>query len=597
MTDRIERLEVAVTSIKASVARLEDRIAALELEARPGREHRREEVDSVADEAVGYRIDAHVAAVLGTPTLVGRSFLVLAGAFLLRVLTERGVFAPGTGVAMGMAYAVIWILVAALAARKGSRPSAGFHAVCSAVIAGPLLFEAATSFDVLSATAGALALAGATAAGLLVSVRWRLQSTAWVFTVGCLITAAAIATVRSPGEAATAVVVVLGIATLWYAGKLKWNALMWLAAVAADLAVLRLTAIATVTFELGPKVGPVHPVVAAVLQALLVFGFVGTFVFRSLRGTAPVGVFEFVQTAAVWMVGWGGAVRLAHSNGWSTDGLAVVAGVGAAAAYAGAFGVVDRRQGRNAAFIYLSSLGLGLVLIGLQGVADPTAAVVWAGLAVGVAAVGSRWDRVTLRVHAAVLIAAAWVAAGVALAVASDLGAGGKSGVAPGTAAVLVVVLTLMATAILAGGRKRRSGGWMPRLPLAGMLLLSASAVAAMIVVVVGAVLPSGAASGAETVALSIVTVGLAGMARRWGLAEAGWLVYPFLVVTGLRMIARDFLSGQTHVLVIALAAYGIALIVSTKMVKTGLGAAGHGASNDEHGDTEKPGQDPGWTA
>ncbi len=570
MDERLRRLELAVEATAATVALLEERIAALELEARPPRAAGEEIEEDGGGVAVGSRIDSQIAAVLGTPALVGRSLFVLAGAFLLRAMTERGVFAPGTGVALGMAYAVIWILVAALAARNGAQASAGFHAVCSAVISGPLLFEASTSFGVLSPTAGAFALAVVTAAGLLVSMRWRLQSTAWVFTLACLITAAAVATARSPGEAATAVVVVLGAAALWFAGALQWNGLKWLTAISADLAVLRLTAIATVTYDLGPTVGPVHPTLVASLQAMLVLSFVGTFVVRALRGTAPVGVFEFAQTLAVWLIGWGGATRLAGVNGWPTEGLAFIALIGGAAAYAGAFGVVDRRQGRNAAFIYLSSLGLGLVLVGMPSVAGSAAAVVWASLGVGVAAVGSRWDRVTLRVHAAILVGAAWLSAGVVPNVASGLVGGGSVGAGLRLEIGLVVFLTLAATAVVLAGRKRRSGSWMQRLPLTVLLLVSASAVAAAVVVVMTALLPAGITGAAGTVALSLVTVGLGAMASRWGIREAGWLVYPLLLVTGLRMVVRDFPSGQTLVLVIALAAYGFALIASTKMLKAG---------------------------
>jgi hypothetical protein len=597
MDDRTEQLEKAVASIRASVARLEDRIAALELRELANPLTGNGELELIEGAAPDVPTGSQMAAVLGTPTLVGRSLLVLAGAFLLRVLTERGSFAPGMGVAMGLTYAMIWIFFAALAARTGARASAAFHAVSSAVIAGPLLFEAVASFGVLSPSAAVIVLAGATAAGLLVSIRWRLRSAAWVFTLSCLITAAAVATVRSPGEAATAVVVALGIATLWYAGELRWSGLKWLTAVAADLAVLRLTTIATVTFELGPEIGPVHPVVVAELQALLVFGFVGTFVFRSLRGKSPVGAFTFVQTAAVWLVGWVGAIRLAGANGWSTDGLVFTALIAGAAAYAGAFGVVDRRQGRNAAFVYLSSLGLGLVLAGLHDVAAEFAAVMWAGLAVGVAVVGSRWNRVTLLVHAAVLVLAAWIAAGIAPAVAVGLVKGVEIGTTPGIAIMLVVVLTLVTTVVVSAGRRRRPGGWIQQLPLAVLLLLSVLAVAAATAATAARFLPPVAAAATPTLALSVVTVGLAGMAKRWGLVEAGWLVFPFLVVTGLRMIARDFLSGQTHVLVIALAAYGIALIVSTKMVKPSLGTAGHGPANDGRGGDGQPGSDPEWTA
>jgi len=570
MDERVRRLEAAIEAVQTTVTSLESRIAALE----HGDRSAPVIVDPNPDgEVFGSEIDRKLAVVLGTPTLVGRSLLVLAGAFLFRALTERGVFSPAVGVAMGLAYAAVWVLVAASAARKKSPASAGFFAACSAVIAGPLLFEAATSFGVLSPTAAAVALVGVTSAGLYVSVRWRLRAPAWVFTIACVVTAAAVATARPPGEAATAVVVLLGVATLWFARDLGWIGLQWLTAFTADLAVFRLTTIATVAGDSSAQVGSVPPTFAATIQAVLLIGYVGTFVVRSLRGKAPIGVFEFAQTAAVWVVGWGGALRLADANGWPTGVLAFLALACGVAAYACAFGAVDRKQGRNVAFYYLSSLGLGLVLVGMPAFAGAATAVVWASLAVAAAAVGSRWDRVTLRVHAAILVGAAWVAAGVASNAVVDLGGDGMAAGTSRAEAVVVVILTLLTTAVVIIGRRSRSAGWVHRLPLAFLLLVSAAAIAAAIVEAVVAVLPPGSAFGNGTVALSMVTVGLALLARRWGIAEAGWLVYPFLLLTGLRMIAREFLSGQTLVLVIALAAYGFALIVSTKMVGVGIGA------------------------
>lgn len=566
MNDRFERLESTVASVAASVARLEERVAALELERRAPVE--RDRAVEIADETKPTSaIDSHIAAALSTPTLVGRSFLVLAGAFLLRVLTEREVVAPGIGVTLGVAYAVTWIAMAAHAARRGSRASSAFYAVCSAVIAGPLLFEAATSFAVLSAAVAIVVLAVVTAAGLIVAVRWRLEASAWVFVVTCLVTAAAVATARPPGETATAVVVVLGVAVLWCGPRLRWTGLVWVTALSADLAVLRLTTMACAAGDLPTPVGPIHPAVVASIQAVLVAGFVGTSVVRALRGRIRTGVFDFVQTAAVWLVGWGGALRLAEMHDWPVGGLAVIAVGGGAAAYGGAFSVVDRRQGRNAAFVYLSSLGLGLVLVGMPEVAGGTTAVLWSSLAVAAAATGVRWDRVTLRVHATVLAAASWIAGGVVSEVSNDLARGGVMSITPSAETVLVAALTLGATAVIIIGRRRRTGGWLERLPLAILLMMSAMVVAAEMVVAARAVFSHGAATGAGTVALSLVTVGLAAMAKRWEISEAGWLVYPFLALTGLRMVVRDLLSGQTLVLVVALAAYGFALIASTKLV------------------------------
>ena len=566
MSDRLERLESAVASVAASVARLEDRVAALEVGRRALGEGGKP-AEFAGELTPASAIESHIAAALSTPTLIGRSFLVLAGAFLLRVLTERDVVAPVIGVTLGVAYAMTWIVMAALAARRGSRASSAFYAACSAVIAGPLLFEAATSFAVLSPVAAIVVLAVVTAAGLVVSVRWRLEASAGVFVVTCSATAVAVATARPPGETATAVVILLGIVVFWFGHDLRWTGLIWVTAFSADLAVLRLTTMACAAGELQTTVGTVHPTIVSSIQALLVFGYIGTSVFRALRGRIPTRVIDFVQTAAVCLVGWGGALRLAEVHERSVGGLAFIALLSGAAAYAGAFGVVDRRQGRNAAFVFLSFLGLGLVLVGLPGLAGGTTAVLWSGLAVAAAAAGVRWDRVTLRIHAAVLAAASWIAGGMVSEVTGDLTNVGVVNTTSGMETVQIAVQTLGATAVIIIGRKRRAGGWMERLPMAILLFLSALAVAAAMVVAAREVLTPGVAMGAGTVAMSLVTVGLAALAKRLEIPEAGWLVYPFLALTGLRMVVRDVFSGQTLVLVIALAAYGFALIASTKMV------------------------------
>jgi len=281
------------------------------------------------------------------------------------------------------------------------------------LIADPLIFEASTEFGVLSPTGSAVTLTIMTAAGLFIASRWRLQESAWVFVVGAMVTAATLAVVRPPGEAATAVLVILGLAAVWLAGRHGWEFLRWLTAVGADVGVLRLTAMATVPG--GPHgVDPPYLPLVIVLQAALLLGYVGSSCARAVRGRNPVRLFDYFQTVVAWAIGWGGAVQLARASGSGIRGLAVFALLVGFAAYAGAFGVVDRRQGRNRSFLFLSSLGLALVLLGLPGTVGSASAVVWAVLALIAAAAGSHWDRVTLRAHAAVLLVAAWIASGVA---------------------------------------------------------------------------------------------------------------------------------------------------------------------------------------
>ena len=566
MSERLNRTEAAVDDLRESVVRLEKRIAALE------RGEPRRTTTPLAPEKIvpgstlASDIQGPFAAAMGTPTLVGRSFLVLAGAFLLRVLTERGILAPAVGVAAGLAFAAVWIVMAAKAATAGKRASAGFYAACSAVIVGPLLLEGVTSFDVLSPTVGVATLALMTAGGLVVAARWRLQSAAWIFAVAAIVTAAAIATVRPPGEAATAFLVVLGVAVYWLADARDWAFLKWVTAFAANLAVLRLTAIAVAAGTRPESFDPVHPPVVAALHGSLVLGYGGTVVMCALSGRRALTLFDFVQTALAWIVGWSGVVQLCRCAGWRTSDISIFAVVAGIAAYGAAFGIVDRRQGRNRAFIYLSSLGLGLVLIGLPGAIGPQSGVVWSIAALAVATVGSRWDRVTLRVHAAFLLAAAWVVSGLGENIVRGLAGRAVHGVSVG--AVVVAILTVLTTAVVLVGRRLRSSSWIQRLPLTGLLAMSALVVARGIALGSETILGPGTVGVAGTIALSAITVGLAFLAARGEVFEAGWLVYPYLAVTGVRMMAVDLSADDTLVLVFALTAYGTALIVSTWLLR-----------------------------
>jgi hypothetical protein len=93
--------------------------------------------------------------------------------------------------------------------------------------------------------------------------------------------------------------------------------------------------------------------------------------------------------------------------------------------------------------------------------------------------------------------------------------------------------------------------------------------VAAATLVSMAALVAPGSKLWMGTVALSALTIAAAVLASRWGVREAGWVVYPLLALTGLRVLLTDLTSGRTAVFVIALTAYGAALIVSPKLLRT----------------------------
>ena len=58
----------------------------------------------------------------------------------------------------------------------------------------------------------------------------------------------------------------------------------------------------------------------------------------------------------------------------------------------------------------------------------------------------------------------------------------------------------------------------------------------------------------------------MAWIGRHDGFREWAWLVYPLLVVTGLKMVAQDFMQSRPATMFVALALYGAALIVAPRL-------------------------------
>ena len=133
---------------------------------------------------------------------------------------------------------------------------------------------------------------------------------------------------------------------------------------------------------------------------------------------------------------------------------------------------------------------------------------------------------------------------------------------------MIVAILTVITTLVVLFTRRLKTPGWVQRLPLTALLVMSGIVVAATLVSVAALVAP-GSARWMGTVALSALTIVAAVLASRWGIREAGWVVYPLLALTGLRVLLTDLASGRTVVFVIALAAYGTALVLSPRLLRT----------------------------
>jgi len=496
-------------------------------------------------------------------TLLGRSCVVLGGAFLIRALTDSRVVPLGAGVALGMLFAAAWVFFSHRAGASGATLSAGFHGVTAALIAYPLILETTARLGAMSDPVAALTLIGFTALLLLASWRDRLGWLAWIGILPCLLTTLVLVRATHGRAEYTAVLLVLAAATFWLVDRPQWGGLRWIVAGGLDLVVLR--AVLTSTPPLLAT-----SLALAGLSLALVFS-------RTAALSRPVDTFEALQTLAGLVIGLAGALRASVQAGYGPGPVA--AGVIAASLLALVFaaGVVPRRGNRDLDFLFYATLSVGLLAFGLALLTSGEArGVLWAVLALLTALLGRRRHPGSLWSFAALL---AWGGAlsselmrGIWQALASRGPAAGPLA-SPGSLAVLaLVVLAYLATVPPPRLAVDIGPSWgSPRVPAAVLLFLGSAGLAA---IVVRALCPFTAdlarLATARTVVAVAVALSLALVLRRLACPELKWIAYLALVLGGVVLVVQGLPSGRPLLLLISFVVYGAGLIAVPRLAPPG---------------------------
>lgn len=569
MNDRTAELEAQLSAMAEAMRKLEGRVVALESGgAATSAEPRREAALAAAVAEVARKAPRREAAVTTTLSLIGRTLLILAGAFVLRALTDTGRIPAAVGAGLGFLYAGIWIAVADRAGRAGDALSAGFYGVSAVLIGFPLLFEAATRFQLLTPELATALLALLTGVALGVAAWRKLAGLAWAIGLGGTATATALMVVGGRFLAPAIYLILLGVAALWIGYVRDWFGLRWPLALATDLVLVAVAmrAVAPMVVE-GPRV-------AFLLQALLMAAYLGSIAARTLGLGRDVVPFEIVQTAASLLVGLGGATFVAAQSGMGSAvfGAASI-GLGVAS-YAVAFAFVEKRQKGRANFHFYSTVGILLVVVG-TALALPAAVrgITWALLSLGAAGL-ARWKgRRSLAVHGIAYALAAAFGSGLvlhAVRALRDPPALPWEGVPVGS--VLVLACVAGCAWIAAGDGERTS--WLDQVP---QLLLDAVVVFSAAGVLIGWIAPAvagplGPAAGPGVIAavrtgvlvLGVVALAWAGRSTAW--REAGWLAYPILIATALKILTEDLPRSRPATLLFSFGLYGAALIIVPKL-------------------------------
>jgi hypothetical protein len=583
MEERLFKLETQVEAITRSLERLEERVRTLE--AHPPSEMGKF-VSSVRVERKSAP-DAEIVVPKGGQSvpilsLVGQICLVLCGAFLLRTLTEVDVLPTQLGLTVGLVYALGWLLFADFRARHGNHLGATFYGTSSIAIIYPLLWEATITFGVVGALGSAVALAVVTAIALGVAWRRDLAVLAWAVTIAAIGTTFVLVVTTHQMVPFAAVLLLLGVGTLWLTYSLGWRSLWWLPAIAADLLVFHMVYLAT-----RPPASPQYytdlSVLAVRTMALsLFFVYLVSFAIPTLLRKREVSVVEMVQTAAVLFVGFGGAVHVAETSPISSIVLGAAALLPGLAYYVVVFTFAELHGGTRQNHVFYAWLALILTLGGSYVVTGGVPVLLaWCALSVAAAVLGARYHRPTLYYHSAAFAVAAAllnveVHGGlVALAVEvftlpadqpwpritiPDL-------VITGSAVISFAVVALSKTDLEHPWRTQ-----IPRLVLALLAALGSAAVLLVLVLVytMGSQPPEADAAvvaAARTGVIAGTAVVLAAVSRLTACFELRWLVYSLFIVASLKLFLEDLPQGQPSTQFLAFALYGIALILAPRLI------------------------------
>jgi hypothetical protein len=501
--------------------------------------------------------------------VIGRALLGLAGAYLLRALTESGTVPARLGIAIGIVYALGWL---GWAARRPlqERWNAAIDSLTSVLVLCPLLWEATARFHLLSSWAAAAVLLVFAVFGMAISWRKSLLIVSTFATLAALGTGAALLLATHDVLPFTFLFLAAAAAIETSACLDHYLSERWLGATAADLAVLLATWLVTNEHGVPPTYSPIPGGWLLTAQVALLTVYLSSIIVRTLLRGRSVTAFEMVQCAIAFSIGLSGGLQTAP----------VMAGVMvgcAAACYLASFALLERRETSSRNFYAYSTFGFVLALAGsVILLSGATASWIWFGLAVAFVWTGGRFGRLTLQVHGAIYLLLALAASG-----ALQESAGVLLGAAGWPGERQIELWTGLAASAAAYGltiHYRFDGP--PSSTLQGCRLaiaasfiwLAAAAAAGELIAGYRLMFSHGAADAfcatIRTGVLACLALLLAWVGPRWNRSELSLLAYPAMLLGGYRLLAWDIHHGEKVALFLSLLLLGGALTVLPRLVR-----------------------------
>jgi hypothetical protein len=489
--------------------------------------------------------------------ILGRMLLGLAGAYVLRALTDARTVPHNVGVFAAILYAILWLVWAARTS-AARRAQAALYSLTSALVLGPLLWEATIRLHVLSPRTCSAVLFVFTVFGLIVSWRKNLLIVATTATLTGVLTS--IALLLGTDDVMPFLFVLLAIAAAVEVSACfeHWLNERWLTAAAADLAVLLATYLVTNANGLPDSYAPIpRGALLASQMALLAIYFSST-LFRTLLRGHSLNIFETAQLALAFLIAIGGGLRLG-ADPHILAGMAIVSLSSAAACY----WLALAERGRN--FVIYSAYGFLLSIAGtLIALSYPVSAAIWSVLAIACLAGG----RFGLSWYAVLYLLSALVASEAFNDATRSILGGADTHVA--LVPVLSATIFAVASYLLA---LRNSPNRILHAIFAGFAFWLLAGTAAAVLTgayhqFFGAVAPHAYCATLRTGVLAGGAVGLAFAVLAWKRAELRPLIYVAMGFGAYRLLFLDLRQDVKPALVLSLLAYGAALMFLPRLMQ-----------------------------
>jgi len=503
--------------------------------------------------------------------VMGRMLVAIAGAYVLRALTDWGVLPAAVGVAIGLVYALIWLWVAARSPIE-AKFAVAVSCSTSVLIMAPLIWEATERLKVMSSATSASVLTAFALIALALGSKTRHRMIATIVDASSIVMAFALLLARNDIVPFTTALLIIAAAMEFTAWRDLRPGARAFAALAADASVLLFSFLMSSGRGMPETWIPAAPYALAAAQLALALIYISTAVTQTVVRRRTLGFAEMTQTAAALLIGIGGAVWVFKEHRAVMLGLGISALACGLACYAVSFLLFERDNKWN--FRAWATFGLFLVLAGIFLPFSRSGFwILSCGCAVACCWTAKAFRLPTLGLHGAIYLLLGSAVAGVTSQPLQML-FGASSGTLEWLSSIAVLLAAAVCWAAIGGISSNGHGRWRNQISSLAMAAHIVWITAGLAVYAVLGLWRTDPPDTLGTVVLTGLALTLAWAGTHWGKRELVWLLCGFMALCGYKLAMRDFMNEHNLALVVSLLCYGGALILLPRILR-GQSAAG----------------------